>query len=163
MDRVDRILAQWQRERPDLDVTAMGLIGRIRRLSLHLLRGMEETFAAHGLTAAAFDVLATLRRSGPPYSLSPGELIATTMVTSGTMTHRIAQLEKAGLVERVVNPEDRRGAIISLTKQGFALIDAAVTAHVETQARLTAALSKGEKAALAALLRKYLAAFETEP
>lgn len=160
MDRVDDIIAQWKCERPDLNVGPMELIGRIRRIAQHLSREMEKTFAAHGLTGASFDVLATLRRSGPPYSLSPGDLLATMMITSGTMTHRIDQLEKAGLVERTHNPDDGRGVIIALTRRGFALIDTAVTAHVKTQARLTAALSKKEQAALNALLRKYLAVFE---
>jgi len=163
MDRVDLILAQWNRERPDLDVGPMGLLGRFKRLAQHLSRETEKTFAAHGLTAPSFDVLATLRRSGPPYALSPGDLLDTMMITSGTMTNRIDQLEKAGLVRRTHNPDDRRSVIISLTDEGFAVIDAAVTAHVRTQARLTSILSKEENAALNALLAKYLAAFETPP
>jgi DNA-binding MarR family transcriptional regulator len=162
MDRIDNILAQWHRERPDLDVAPMGLIGRLRQVSRHLGREMEKTFAAHGLNAASFDVLATLRRSGPPYALSPGDLMAMTMVTSGTMTNRIDQLEKAGLVERRLNPQDARSVIIALTERGFAVIDAAVTAHVETQARLVALISKDDRAALERLLRTYLAGLEAE-
>ena len=88
MDGVDKILAQWNRERPDLDVGPMGLIGRLRRISRYLTREMEKTFAAHGLNDASFDVLATLRRSGSPYGQSPGDLQATMMITSGTMTYR---------------------------------------------------------------------------
>jgi len=160
MDRVDDILAQWARERPDLKTLPMGLIGRLRRIAHHLTREMEKTFAAHGLNDGSFDVLATLRRSGPPYALSPSELLATMMITSGTMTHRIDQLEKAGLVTRAGHPDDRRSVVISLTDKGFAQIDAAVTAHVQTQIRLTAALSARDKAALDALLKTYLAAFE---
>ncbi|SLN35096.1 MarR family winged helix-turn-helix transcriptional regulator [Oceanibacterium hippocampi] len=160
MDRVDDIIAQWNRERPDLDVAPMALIGRIRRLSAHLGREMADTQAKFGLTPASFDVLATLRRSGPPYSLSPGELLATMMITSGTMTHRIDQLAKAGLVARAVNPDDRRSVRITLTEQGFATIEAAVTEHVATQARLTAALGADEAAALNALLSRYLTTFE---
>ena len=160
MDRVDEILAQWNRERPDLDVAPMGLIGRIKRLSQHLTRETEKTFSAHGLNGPSFDVLATLRRSGPPYALSPGDLLATMMITSGTMTNRIDQLEKAGLVERTSNPQDGRSVIISLTDTGFAVIDTAVAAHVETQARLTSVLSQKEVAVLDALLSKYLAWFE---
>lgn len=156
MDRVDDILAQWNRERPDLDVGPMGLIGRLRRISHHLTREMEKTFARHGLNDATFDVLATLRRSGPPYSLSPGDLLATMMITSGTMTNRVDQLEKVGLVERAQNPEDGRGVIISLTDEGFAVIDAAVTDHVATQLRLTSTLSPKDTAALNRLLSKYL-------
>jgi DNA-binding MarR family transcriptional regulator len=160
MDRVDDILAQWNRERPDLDVAPMGLIGRIMRISRHLSREMEKTFAAHGINGASFDVLATLRRSGAPYALSPGDLMATMMVTSGTVTNRIDQLEKAGLVERAHNPEDGRSVIISLTGKGLAVVDAVVTAHVATQARLMSGLSERDRAALTSLLRRYLAEFE---
>ena len=160
MDHVDRILEQWRRERPDLDVGPMGLLGRVARLRTHLAREIEKTLAAHGLNSASFDVLATLRRSGPPYRLSPGDLIATTMVSSGTMTNRLDQLEKAGLIERLDNPEDRRGVIIALTSKGFALVEEAVTAHVENQHRLLGGLDAQERATLDGLLRKFLAEFE---
>jgi DNA-binding MarR family transcriptional regulator len=104
--------------------------------------------------------VSTCWRSGPPYRLSPGELIATTMVTSGTMTNRIDQLEKAGLVERTTNPDDRRGMIIALTDKGFATVDAAVTAHVANQHRLVEALSEEERKVLDGLLAKFLSSFE---
>ncbi|WP_026622091.1 DNA-binding MarR family transcriptional regulator [Ensifer sp. WSM1721] len=159
-DHVDKILAQWRRERPELDVSAMGLLGRLARLRAHVSREQEKVFAEHGLTSASFDVLATLRRSGPPFQLSPGDLLAATMVTSGTMTNRIDQLEKAGLVERLNNPEDRRGVIIALTPEGLKRIDAAATAHVANQQRLVAGLAPGDREALDALLRKFLATLE---
>lgn len=161
MDRIDKILEQWHRERPDLDTTAMGLFGRMRNLTLHLSREMEKTFGRFGLNSANFDMLATLRRSGEPYTLSPSDLMDTMMVSSGTMTNRIDQLEKAGLVARSQNPNDGRGFLISLTPEGFKLIDTAVTAHVETQARLVSALSQEERTALDGLLRGYLAGFES--
>ena len=135
MDHVDNILEQWHRERPELSIAPMGTIGRIKRLHQHLMLGMAKTWAAHGLNAASFDVLATLRRSGSPYALSPGELMASTMVTSGTMTNRIDQLAKAGLIERVRNPADGRGFLVSLTNKGVEIIDAAVTEHVSGQRR----------------------------
>ena len=160
MDHVDRILEQWNRERPDLDVAPMGLLGRIARLRTHLAREVEQTLAAHGLNSATFDVLATLRRSGPPYALSPGDLLATTMVSSGTMTNRLDQLEKAGLVARTHNPEDRRSVIIALTEKGRAVIDEAVTAHVANQHRLVATLSSEEREQLDGLLRTFLGRFE---
>ncbi|CAN7158611.1 MarR family transcriptional regulator [Rhizobium sp. LjRoot30] len=160
MDHVDRILDQWRRERPDLDVTAMGILGRLKRLSTHLSREVEVVLQENGLSSSSFDVLATLRRSGAPYRLSPGDLLATTMVTSGTMTNRIDQLEKAGLVERVVNPEDRRSVLIALTEKGFALVEKTVTDHVANQHRLVESLPAEKKAALDGLLRKLLAAFE---
>ncbi|WP_439652015.1 MarR family winged helix-turn-helix transcriptional regulator [Pelagibacterium xiamenense] len=162
MDQVDRILAQWRAERPDLDVGPMGTLGRLNRLAQHLGHGMEKTFMAHGLNRASFDVLATLRRSGPPYALSPSALIEWTMVTSGTMTNRIDRLEAIGLVERRRNPEDGRGFLIGLTDTGHALIEKAVTEHVANQHRLTAALSDAERAALDTLLAKWLAAFEDD-
>lgn len=160
MDQVDRILAQWQQERPDLEVAPMGTIGRIKRLNLYFARGMEKTWAAYGLNAASFDLLATLRRAGAPYSLSPGDLMASTMVTSGTMTHRIDQMEKTGLVERARNPEDGRSFLISLTAKGYEVIDEAVTAHVAKQAKLIAALSDEQRGHLDDLLRQLLDEFE---
>ena len=160
MDHVDRILDQRRRERPDLDVTAMGILGRLKRLSTHLSREVEAVLQQNGLSSSSFDVLATLRRSGAPYRLSPGDLLATTMVTSGTMTNRIDQLEKAGLVERVVNPQDRRSVLIALTEKGFALVEGTVTEHVANQNRLVESLPADEKAALDGLLRQLLAAFE---
>lgn len=155
MDHIDKIVAQWHKERDDLNVAPMALIGRVKRLSLHLTREMEKTWADYGLNAASFDVLATLRRSGPPFSLSPGDLIASTMVTSGTMTNRIDQLVKAGHVERVQNPKDGRGFLVALTDEGYRVIDEAVTAHVTTQEKLVSGLSKSEKAQLETLLRTF--------
>jgi len=160
MDKVDKIIKQWNTQRPDLDVSAMPLIGRIKRLNDHLLKEMGKTFATHNLNLASFDVLATLLRSGAPYALSPNELLSTMMVTSGTMTNRIDQLVKAGLVERITNPKDGRGFIISLSESGFALINAAVTSHVDTQIQLASNLSVDEQAALNTLLAKFLTGFE---
>ncbi|GGE82066.1 MarR family transcriptional regulator [Stappia taiwanensis] len=160
MDQVDRILAQWRAERPDLDVADMGTIGRLKRLQAQLGKGMDRVFEAHGLNAASFDVLATLRRAGPPYALSPSDLVAWTMVTSGTMTNRIDRLEKAGLVRRDRNPEDGRGFVVALTEAGFALIDAAVSAHVDNQHRMMAPLTPEERRTLDRLLAKWLAGFE---
>ena len=160
MDHVDKVLEQWHRERPELAIAPMGTIGRIKRLHQHLMLGMAQTWATHGLNAASFDVLATLRRSGSPYALSPGALMASTMVTSGTMTNRIDQLEKAGLIERIRNPVDGRGFLVSLSKEGFEVIDAAVTEHVSTQAKLVAGLSDDERAQLDDLLKRFLKGFE---
>lgn len=160
MDHVDKIVAQWARERPDLDTSAMQLLGRLLRLGQHTGKATADSFARFGLNPPAFDVLATLRRAGPPYALSPGALIEMTMVTSGTMTNRIDQLVKAGLVERTKNPDDGRGFLISLTEKGFKLADEAVTAHVATQNTLISKLSAEDRDALTALVKKYLATFE---
>ncbi|KIC16585.1 MarR family winged helix-turn-helix transcriptional regulator [Leisingera sp. ANG-DT] len=154
MDHVDFITQQWGQERPDLDVTAMGIIGRVARLYLAYQREMHKTFAEFGLNAAKFDVLATLRRSGAPYTLSPGDLLKATMVASGTMTNRIDRLEADGLVKREVNPEDSRSFLVGLTEEGFALIDRAVTAHVETQTRLLSEMSGQDVETFKVLLSK---------
>jgi DNA-binding MarR family transcriptional regulator len=162
MDHVDKILHQWGQERPELELGAMGTIGRIKRLNQHLMREMEKTWSAHGLSAASFDVLATLRRCGPPYALSPGDMMVSTMVTSGTMTNRIDQLVKAELVERIRNPDDGRGFLIALTPPGRELIDKVATAHVETQAKMVAVLTDEQRAKLDDLLRQFLGGFERD-
>jgi DNA-binding MarR family transcriptional regulator len=156
MDHVDAILAQWNRERPDLDVAPMGFIARLMRVARHMSREMEATFARHGLNGATFDVLATLRRAGPPHALSPGALMESMMVTSGTVTNRIDQLERAGLVLRAPNPQDGRGFIVNLTEEGLARIDAAVSDHVATQARLVEQIPSPMREVLEEALRHYL-------
>lgn len=160
MDRVHDIQAQWGRERPDLDTGPMGLIGRINRLAQHLTREMEATLAGHGLNFSSFDVLATLRRSGAPFALSPGDLMAAMMISSGTMTNRIDQLERAALVVRRPNPADARSVLIALTDRGFAVVEAAVGDHVATQTRLVAGLPEDARAVLDGLLSQYLLSFE---
>ncbi|MEZ6165176.1 MAG: MarR family transcriptional regulator [Phycisphaerales bacterium] len=162
MNQVDRILEQWGRVRPDLDVTPMGLTGRLKRIARILEREMELVFAVHGLNLASFDVLATLLRSGEPFRLSPGELIENTMVTSGTMTNRIDQLVKGGLVERVPNPEDGRSVLIALTKQGRRVIDRAIEDHVQNLHRLTSGLSDSAFARLDRSLVQYLEVLEND-
>lgn len=162
MNQVDRILEQWGRVRPDLDVTPMGLTGRLKRIARILEREMEPVFGAHGLNLASFDVLATLLRSGEPYRLSPGELIENTMVTSGTMTNRIDQLVKGGLVERVPNPDDGRSVHIALTKQGKRVIDRAIEDHVRNLHRLTSGLSDNAFARLDRSLGQYLDLLEND-
>lgn len=160
MDKVDRIIAQWNAERPDLDVSPMALFGRLKRLTDHLSREMEQTFLRHGLNQPSFDMLAALRRSGPPYALSPSDLAASTMVTSGTMTNRIDRLVEAGLVARRPNPDDGRSALVALTEAGFARAEAVVADHVATQARLYALLPPDQRGLLEQIVRGYLACFE---
>lgn len=159
-DHVERILAEWRQEYPNLNVAPMGVIGRVRRLGTFFLRGMEETWAQFDLNVAGFDVLSTLLRAGPPYSLSPGELIASTMVTSGTMTHRIDQLARAGYVIRRANRDDGRSVLIALTDRGRRLIEQALIAHLKTQVRLISPLTPAEQDTLARLLKKMLAGLE---
>ena len=117
-DEVDVIVDAWKRERPDVDVSAMQVLSRVSRLARHLDRARKQAFAAHSLETWEFDVLAALRRAGPPYDLSPGRLVSETLVTSGTMTNRVDRLVARGLVERRPDPDDRRGVLVSLTASG---------------------------------------------
>ena len=152
-DAVDAIIAMWARERPEIDVAPMGVIGRISRLSRLLDKELKDFFGGHGLEFWEFDVLATLRRSGAPYELSAGALLKTAMVTSGAITNRVDRMENKGLVQRLPDPEDRRGVRIRLTPAGLELIDDLLPKHVDNERRLLSALGADDRAALADLLR----------
>ena len=154
MDHAHHVVEQWQAERPDLDASPILVIGRIHRLAIALDSELLKVYAAHGLGDGDFDVLATLRRSGPPYELTPSELVEQTMVTSGAVSKPLDRLEGAGLVERRVSHGDRRSRIVGLTRPGRELIDRAVPAHLANEARLLAALSDRERTQLAGLLGK---------
>jgi DNA-binding MarR family transcriptional regulator len=155
-DAIDAIEAQWRRERPDLDPSPMTVIGRISRLASLLERELEPVFAQYGLAWCDFDVLATLRRSGEPYRLTPTELSRSTMLTTGGMTKRLDRLEANGLVRREADPRDRRGKLIALTDEGRALIDRAIKGHLENEERLLSSLSRSDRKQLANLLRGML-------
>jgi len=159
-DAVDRILAAWARERPELDTAPAAIIGRIGRLRWHFDAGLERTFRRYGLTRATFDVLAALRRSGRPYRLPQKEVMDALMRTSGTTSFRIDRLESAGLVRRDPDPDDGRGVLVTLTKKGLRLIDVVAPAHLANEAQMVAGLSPSERATLVKLLRKLLLAFE---
>ncbi|UTH72934.1 MarR family winged helix-turn-helix transcriptional regulator [Chromobacterium sp. IIBBL 290-4] len=139
-DAVDRILQQWGRERPDLDVSPMGVIGRLSRCSALLSQRMDAVFEQYGLSGWEFDMLATLRRSGAPYCLAPTELFSSLMVTSGTMTHRLKVLEGKGWISREASAQDARSTLVRLSETGFALIERAVEAHVANEHAILAAL-----------------------
>jgi DNA-binding MarR family transcriptional regulator len=153
-DGVDLILEQWRRERPDLDHSPIGVIGRISRLARELEQELERVYREHGLEPGWHDVLATLRRHGAPYQLRPSEFSSALMLTSSGTTKRLDRLERAGLITRTPDPQDRRGIIITLTRAGLKLIDAVTEAHLENERRLLGALSDAERRRLADLLRK---------
>ncbi|GAB7188457.1 MarR family transcriptional regulator [Kitasatospora sp. Ki12] len=161
-DAVDAIAAQWRRERPDLTecLHAMETFGRIFRLSRGMGDRMERAYAPFGIGRGEFDVLATLRRSGEPFSLSPRELTATLMLTTGGMTGRLDKLERAGLVTRSPDPNDRRGLRINLTPEGRSTIDGAVSAGLAAQRRVVDALGPERAAQLNDLLRDLLGAID---
>lgn len=151
-DHVGRIIEQWHRERPDLDPSPMGVIGRLHRLAERLHAELRPVFAAAGLSDGDFDVLAALRRSGAPYSLTAGELAATTLVTSGATTKRVDRLVDLGLVRRAVCDDDGRSRRITLTPDGLALIERLIEAHVANEHRILAGLTDLERTRLAHLL-----------
>jgi DNA-binding MarR family transcriptional regulator len=153
-DGVDLILEQWQRERPDLDPSPIGVIGRISRLARELEQRLEPVYREHGLEPGWHDVLATLRRTGPPYRLRPTEFSSALMLTSSGTTKRLDRLEQAGLIERAPDPDDRRSILITLTDAGRELIDSVTDAHLANEQRLLSALSEVERTRLADLLRK---------
>lgn len=159
-DAVDRITAQWARERPDLDVGPMTVIGRISRLANLLDQRLRPVFAEVGLGNGDFDVLAALRRSGEPFRLTPTELSASTMVTSGAVTKRVDRLERDGLVERTVNDIDARGRVIALTPAGRTLVEQVHPLHLANEDGLLDALDADERTQLAGLLRKLLVSLD---
>lgn len=139
-DDIDRVVAQWRHEMPDLAAENMVLFGRLKRCAALLQPRLETVFAEYGLNGGDFDVLATLRRSGAPYTLTPTELFASLMVTSGTMTSRLQKLERNGWIERLPNPRDARSLLVRLSGSGKDLIEQAVFPHVANEGRLLAKL-----------------------
>jgi DNA-binding MarR family transcriptional regulator len=152
-DGVDAIIEQWNRERPELDHSPIGVVGRISRLARELEQRLEPVYREHGLEPGWHDVLATLRRTGPPYRLRVTDFSSTLMLTSSGTTKRLDRLEQAGLISRAPDPQDRRGTLIALTDAGRELIDSVTEAHLANERRLLAALTGDEQRQLADLLR----------
>ncbi|NUW32997.1 MarR family transcriptional regulator [Nonomuraea sp. SMC257] len=156
-DAIDVILEQWRRERPDLDLSPMGVFGRLAQAARVVEASVDEVFTRHGLRPGEFDVLAALRRSGPPYTMIPSELSAVLMMSRAGMTNRLDRLEAAELVERSLDPADRRSFRVTLTPEGRRVIDAALTDHAANLARLASSLGPGDTEALGRILRSMLA------
>jgi DNA-binding MarR family transcriptional regulator len=155
-DGIDKIIEQWAVERPDLDTRAMAVFGRIFRLSRLAGDEMEMAYAAFGIGRPEFDVLATLRRAGHPYELSPGALAASMMLSTGGTTARLDRLQRAGLIERAPSPADRRGVLVRLTPAGFDVIEQAVGAGLAAEQRLLAHMPPERLRQLDELLREAL-------
>lgn len=153
LDRVDRLLEQWRRERPDLDLAGDALVNRLASIEKVIRSRLGEAHARHGLEAWEFEVLATLRRSGPPYRLTPGELLPATRITSGAMTNRIDRLEGRHLVARSPDPGDGRRVLVGLTAAGRAVVDAALTDHASVLVAILAPLDRHDRRRLEDLLR----------
>ncbi|PYE86729.1 MarR family winged helix-turn-helix transcriptional regulator [Phyllobacterium leguminum] len=161
-DHVDRLRRQWARELPDLDTEPMTILGRAFRLTNLVRPSIEETFAGFGLDRGEFDVIATLRRSGPPYRLTPTEMYSSLMISSGGLTHRLDRLEKAGLIRREKALHDGRSVLVALTEAGKTLAEEAFRADMASEARFLQALDGQEREALAGLLGKLIAGIEIE-
>lgn len=159
-DAVDRLLADWRRELPGVDLAPMEVLSRVSRLSRLLDRARSGAFADHDILAWEFDVLAALRRAGEPYQLSPGRLIQETMVTSGTMTTRVDRLLARGLVSRSPDPADRRGVLVRLTAAGRAAVDGALASLLVEEDRLLSGLDDTDRQRLSELLRALMLRFE---
>lgn len=151
-DHVEAVLEQWARERPDIDVSPMAVIGRLSRVARRIEVRLGENFAAHGIDAATFDVLATLRRSGAPYTLSPKDLMETSMVTSSAIAQRLNKLEADGLVERTASQHDGRGKLVHLTDEGQGIVDGILPDHVTVEREFLETLSTKQQNTLAVLL-----------
>jgi DNA-binding MarR family transcriptional regulator len=160
-DEVDRLVEAWGRARPDLDLGPMEVLSRVSRISHHLDLARRKAFTDHGIEPWEFDVLAALRRAGPPYELSPGRLLRETLVTSGTMTNRVDRLVARAFVERLPDPRDRRGVLVRLTDLGRRTVDGALASLLERERPLLAPLSPGERRQLASLLRRLAVSVES--
>lgn len=155
-DAVDAIIDQWAQVRPDLDTRAMEVFGRVFRLARAMGDRMEKAYEPYGISRGEFDVLATLRRAGEPHTLSPRQLSATLMLTTGGMTGRLDKLERAGLLRRSPDPHDRRGLQVTLTEEGLRVIDEAVGAGLAEQRDAMDSLNAEQAGQLADLLRELL-------
>lgn len=162
-DHVAGIVDQWRTQRPDLDVSSVGVFGRISRIERHKSVAMKEVYRANGCDSGEYDVLAALRRTGPPHRLTPSELARSVLVNSATMTERLTRLERRGLISRTHSERDRRSVSVELTAAGETLIDGAVEDLLATQARLLEGLNASERRALAQLLAKLASGLDAEP
>ena len=159
-DHVDELLAQWRRERPDLDVAPLGVYGRLFRVVQLSDDELAKGLAQYGLQQGWFDLLAALRRAGAPYELNPTSLMRATLLSSSGMTKRLDRIEEAGLIERRADPNDRRGTLVRLTRRGMNVIDQAVETHVGNEERLLGVLTAAERRTLDCVLKSLLIELE---
>lgn len=159
-DHVDRVREQWRAVRPDIDTSPIAIVARMGRAAAYFDQAINELMAHHGLSRSSWDVLASLRRTGPPHELSPTELYRGLMRTSGAMTNRLQRLERSGLIERAPDPGDGRGLLVRLTPQGLDLVDEIAPQHMESERRLLAHLTAEDRETLEAVLRRLLGTLE---
>ena len=160
-DEVERLVAGWRQALPEVDVAPLEVLSRVTRLARHLERQRTLVFARHDLETWSFDVLSALRRAGPSHELSPGQLLALTLVTSGTMTNRLHHLERRGLVRRKVDPKDARSVRVRMTAAGRTRVEAALKDLVVKEDALLGGLTAGQRSTLAGLLKIVVAPFDS--
>lgn len=153
-DVVDQLLHDWSRERPDLDASAMAVVGRVLHLGRLFEADLNRSLRALGIPYSDLDVLATLRRGGAPYRLTPTQLRRSVLLTSGAMTACLNRLEARGLIARSFDAHDRRSLAAELSAEGVRLIDRAIGERFAHAERSLDGLDAGERAQLARLLRK---------
>lgn len=159
-DRIDNILEQWHQESPQFDTSSLAVVGRVLRLARLLEKHREAFLLDYGLNVWSFDMLATLRRQGPPYQLKPTELYGLLMLSSGAMTNRIDRLEQDGVVVRVRDPGDRRSISVQLTPKGIELTNQVMPVLFEREKQLLEQFDPAEKQTLIQLLRRFLKSFD---
>jgi DNA-binding MarR family transcriptional regulator len=159
-DHVDRVRAQWRATRPELDTSPVAIVARIGRIAAYFDQSTDALMGERGLARSSWDVLASLRRAGPPYELSPTKLYRGLMRTSGAMTNRLHRLERAGLIERRPDPGDGRGRLVRLTARGRNLVDEIAPIHLENEERLLGPLTAADRRALEDLLRRLARSLE---
>lgn len=161
-DPIKSIRAQWRQCCPELKTDSMEIAGRILLAASLLQSRLEPVFKRHGISSGGFDVLATLRRQGPPFELSPTILYKELLITSGTMTHRLNTLEKQGLIDRVTHPSDRRGLLVRLTKKGLTLTNKLIREHLENEQLLFATIPAKDANALSRILGNWIETLEED-
>lgn len=161
-DDIDRFRQDWTREASAIDTEPMAIFGRINRIAHQIAPSIEAMFARYGIDRGEFDVIATLRRSGAPYCLTPTEIYRSLVISSGGLTHRLNRLEKAGLVTRHTSAADRRSLLVQLTDKGAALASAAFAEDMKLEKMWMEGLSSAERNQLSGLLRKLLLCIRIE-
>lgn len=159
-DRIDAFLTIWKRELPDLDLATEGIVERIQHITKDLDRALGETLTAHSLNRGEWRLLGALRRWGPPYRRSPGQLARQMSLSSGAMTNRLDRMEAAGLIRRLPDPKDRRALLVELTDAGWQAWQASTDAQARKEALIASALTETEKQELNGLLRRLLRSLE---
>lgn len=153
-DIIDLLIKEWKQERPELDASAMGVVGRVLKLGRLFEKRAGKVLQESGIYYTDLDVMATLRRSGTPYELTPKELMMSALITSGAMTALLDRLTKLDLIYRAADSKDGRIKRAGLTKKGIEIRFKEASISIE-------ALSISEQDRLSELLKKLMVSLDT--